>query len=239
MNGPFSITVLPDALLVNGRGLAKPESSATELAALLHQQLIGELTLYDRLDNDGWHAFLSLLAKSPEDTRAHRRRGQGVGGHRQQGDQADRDRLRRHPARARRRRRKRDVGSHPHGAQGRNDENEDGRRRRAAHHAEHDGARRRSGSPRAVRAAPAGRRQGQRRRFDPAAQVAARADARPRQLRRRAQARRTRFGVEQDGRRRGADVARHAADADHRSAAAAGRQRRRRAWTSPASCRRA
>ena len=69
-NGPFSITVLPDALLVNGRGLARPESSATELAALLHQQLIGELTLFDRLDNEGWHAFLSLLAKSPEDARA-------------------------------------------------------------------------------------------------------------------------------------------------------------------------
>src|SRR5688572_19826321 len=70
LNGPFSITVLPDALLVNGRGLAKPESSATELATLLHQQLISEMTLFDRLDNDGWHAFLSLLAKSPEDTRA-------------------------------------------------------------------------------------------------------------------------------------------------------------------------
>jgi hypothetical protein len=70
MNGPFAITVLPDALLVHGRGLAKPESSATELAALLHQQLISEMTLYDRLDNDGWHAFLSLIAKSPEDTRA-------------------------------------------------------------------------------------------------------------------------------------------------------------------------
>ena len=70
MNGPFSITVLPDALLVNGRGLPKPESSATELAVLLHQQLISELTLFDRLDNDGWHAFLSLLAKSPEDARA-------------------------------------------------------------------------------------------------------------------------------------------------------------------------
>ena len=69
-SGPFSITVLPDALLVNGRGLPKPESSATELAILLHQQLIGELTLFDRLDNDGWHTFLSLLAKSPEDARA-------------------------------------------------------------------------------------------------------------------------------------------------------------------------
>ena len=70
LSGPLSITVLPDALLVNGRGLPKPESSATELAVLLHQQLIGEMTLFDRLDNDGWHAFLSLLAKSPEDARA-------------------------------------------------------------------------------------------------------------------------------------------------------------------------
>jgi HEAT repeat protein len=68
-NGPFTITVLPDSLLVNGRGLPKPDPSATELATLLHQQLIGELTLFDRLDNDGWHAFLSLLAKTPEDAR--------------------------------------------------------------------------------------------------------------------------------------------------------------------------
>ncbi len=70
MHGPFMITVLPDALLVNGRGLPRPESSATELAVLLHQQLIGEMTLFDRLDNEGWHTFLSLLAKSPEDARA-------------------------------------------------------------------------------------------------------------------------------------------------------------------------
>ena len=70
MHGPFSITVLPDALLVNGRGLARPESFAAELAALLHQQLIGEMTLYDRLDNDAWHAFLMLLAKTPEEARA-------------------------------------------------------------------------------------------------------------------------------------------------------------------------
>jgi len=70
MNGPFSITVLPDALLVNGRGLARPEPFAAELAALLHQQLISEMTLFDRLDNDAWHAFLMLLAKSPEEARA-------------------------------------------------------------------------------------------------------------------------------------------------------------------------
>jgi hypothetical protein len=69
-NGPFPITVLPDTLLIGGRGFAKPESSIVELAVLLHQQLIGEMTLLDRLDNDGWHAFLTLLAKSPEDARA-------------------------------------------------------------------------------------------------------------------------------------------------------------------------
>jgi hypothetical protein len=68
--GPFAITVLPDSLLIGGRGFAKPESSIVELAALLHQQLIGELTLLDRLDSDGWHQFLSLLAKTPEDARA-------------------------------------------------------------------------------------------------------------------------------------------------------------------------
>src|SRR5687767_8156442 len=51
--GVFAITVLPDSLLVGGRGFAKPESSVTELAALLHQQLIGELTLRDRLEVDG------------------------------------------------------------------------------------------------------------------------------------------------------------------------------------------
>src|SRR5688572_28909854 len=69
-NGPFSITVLPDSLLVNGRGFTKPEQSIIELATLLHQQLIIEMTLLDRLDSSAWHAFLSLLAKSPEDARA-------------------------------------------------------------------------------------------------------------------------------------------------------------------------
>ena len=69
-NGPFSITVLPDALLVGGRGLAKPDPAATELAALLHLQLIGEMTLMSTMAGPEWHAFLSLLAKTPEESRA-------------------------------------------------------------------------------------------------------------------------------------------------------------------------
>jgi len=68
--GPLVITVLPDALLVDGRGFAKPDAAATELAVLLHQQWIGELTLHGTLNGDEWHAFLSLLAKPLEDTRA-------------------------------------------------------------------------------------------------------------------------------------------------------------------------
>ena len=69
MYGPLSITVLPDALLVNGRGLARPEAFAAEFAALLHQHLIGELTL-DRVNNEAWHPFLMLLSKSPDEARA-------------------------------------------------------------------------------------------------------------------------------------------------------------------------
>ncbi len=68
--GPFAITVRPDTLVVGGRGLAKPEQSVNELAVLLHQQLIIEMTLLDGLENAAWHTFLSLLAKSPEDARA-------------------------------------------------------------------------------------------------------------------------------------------------------------------------
>src|SRR5688500_578515 len=69
-HGPFTITVLPDTLLVGGRGFAKPEQSVVELATLLHQQLIIEMTLFDQLDTNAWHTFLTLLAKSPEDARA-------------------------------------------------------------------------------------------------------------------------------------------------------------------------
>jgi hypothetical protein len=69
-NGPFTITVLPDTLMVHGRGFVKPETSVVELAALLHQQLIIELTLLDQLDNEQWHVFLTLLARGPEESRA-------------------------------------------------------------------------------------------------------------------------------------------------------------------------
>ncbi len=69
-NGPCAITVLPDSLMVSGRGFAKPDAAIAELAGLLHQQLIAEMTVFDRLDNESWHAFLTLVAKPLDESRA-------------------------------------------------------------------------------------------------------------------------------------------------------------------------
>lgn len=71
--GPFTITVLADTLLVDGRGMQKPDISVTELAIMLHDHLVGELTLHGPLDAGAWHTFLSLLASSAEDVRAEGR----------------------------------------------------------------------------------------------------------------------------------------------------------------------
>jgi hypothetical protein len=68
-NGPMLLTVGPDALLMDGRALAKPDPTVTELALLLREHHIGELTLNGPLTADGWHMLLSLLARSPEDVR--------------------------------------------------------------------------------------------------------------------------------------------------------------------------
>jgi HEAT repeat protein len=69
-DGPFAISVLPDSMLVGGRGLPKPDAAVSELAQMLHQHAIGAVTITGELSNSNWHTFLSLIAKSPEDTRA-------------------------------------------------------------------------------------------------------------------------------------------------------------------------
>ena len=68
--GPLAITVLPDNLLVGGRATPKPDPAVVELAALLHQHLVGELTVTAALERGAWHTFLSLLARSAEDIRS-------------------------------------------------------------------------------------------------------------------------------------------------------------------------
>ena len=68
--GPLPLTVLPDALHVNGRRLARPETAVSELAREMHDHLIGTLTLEGALDERTWHRFLSILSRAPEQVRA-------------------------------------------------------------------------------------------------------------------------------------------------------------------------
>jgi len=70
LSAPMTLTVLPDTLLLENRGLARPESAVTELAVLLHNHLIGELTINPEGDVDSWRNFLRLLGRSNESLRA-------------------------------------------------------------------------------------------------------------------------------------------------------------------------
>ena len=67
--GPMVFTVTPETLLVAGHAMPRPETAVDELAALLHEHKVGELTLQGPLTAGAWHMLLSLLATSPEDIR--------------------------------------------------------------------------------------------------------------------------------------------------------------------------
>jgi hypothetical protein len=62
-----TVTVHPDKLLVDGKAAARTEPVVSELATLLHQRLIGELSIEQNATADDWHALLLLLASSPDD----------------------------------------------------------------------------------------------------------------------------------------------------------------------------
>jgi hypothetical protein len=66
----YTITVHPDTLLVGGLAPAKPDAAIGELATLLRDHLIGELTLVAPMSAEVWHSFLLLLARAAEDVRA-------------------------------------------------------------------------------------------------------------------------------------------------------------------------
>jgi len=54
--------VLPDALTVDGRAMARPDAAVTNLAALLHRHQVGRLSIHPEGDADLWRRFLALLA---------------------------------------------------------------------------------------------------------------------------------------------------------------------------------
>ncbi len=66
---PLRIGVLADGLLVDGKAAARPDPAIAELAALLHDHLIGELTIHPGGDLDAWRTFLLLLGRAPDAVR--------------------------------------------------------------------------------------------------------------------------------------------------------------------------
>ena len=71
LTGTMRISVLTNGLLLDGRAPARTESSVTELASLLHDHFVGELTISAGGDIEGWRHFLQLLGRSPDEVRAN------------------------------------------------------------------------------------------------------------------------------------------------------------------------
>jgi hypothetical protein len=68
--GDVTLTVHPDVLMIDGRAPTRPDAAIGELAALLHDRLVGELRIERQVDADDWLALLLLLARAPEDLMA-------------------------------------------------------------------------------------------------------------------------------------------------------------------------
>ena len=65
--GRVVCSVHPDVLAIDGESPARPDPAIGELASLLHDRLIGELTIQREADADDWRALLLLLARAPEE----------------------------------------------------------------------------------------------------------------------------------------------------------------------------
>src|SRR5262245_19060040 len=70
LRGPLHITVMPQTLRLDERGLARPEAAVTELAVLLHEHSIGQFVVNPGGDVDAWRNFLRLMGRSKDEIRA-------------------------------------------------------------------------------------------------------------------------------------------------------------------------
>jgi HEAT repeat protein len=68
--GPVTFGVLPDNLLMDGSGPARPDQAVRETATLLHDHMIGLFTLNSSPDPEAWLPFLNLLSRPIEEVRA-------------------------------------------------------------------------------------------------------------------------------------------------------------------------
>lgn len=67
--GPLQLQVRPGELLVSNAGMPKPDQAVRELAELLHQHLIGTLTVNAGADAASWRTLLLLLSRAPDEVR--------------------------------------------------------------------------------------------------------------------------------------------------------------------------
>jgi hypothetical protein len=65
--GDVTLSVHPDMLAIDGHAPGRPDPAIGELAALLHDHLVGELHIERSADADDWLALLLLLARVPEE----------------------------------------------------------------------------------------------------------------------------------------------------------------------------
>jgi HEAT repeat protein len=82
--GSFAVQVAPNQLLVDGKAAARPDPAIADLAVILHDHLVGELTVHQTVDSGSWRTFLALLALDPRDVRAQggiERAWKTAGGH--------------------------------------------------------------------------------------------------------------------------------------------------------------
>ena len=68
-SGPMRIHVLTNNLLLDGRSVARADPAVTDLAALLHAHLVGEIVVHAGGDVEGWRNFLQLIGRSTDDVR--------------------------------------------------------------------------------------------------------------------------------------------------------------------------
>jgi hypothetical protein len=67
---PMRIGVLADMLPLDGRAPARSDPAIGELAAMLHDHLVGEITVHGGGDIEAWRIFLLLLGRAPDAVRA-------------------------------------------------------------------------------------------------------------------------------------------------------------------------
>ena len=70
LKAPLTLTVHPDGLLLDDRPPAKPDTAINELAFLLHEHVIGQMTVHPGGDVEAWRTFLLMLGRPKESIRA-------------------------------------------------------------------------------------------------------------------------------------------------------------------------